>query len=704
MLDYFIPFLFRNDMKRRLVMADPSQSDGTNQQQGTPRDVSVANEADLVQRQIESQQQANEFPSLGHNARKMETREDRIINEYREFVRNVKILVTKELGKDASAEELDKHCFPCSGPESFEDLCDLLMHFLNDIAGNIASDLLPTESPSFRSLKIYMDTLERRMVDLYQQHYGRKRSSETLDAKKLGERLNMCCTYLVHKYGLTAIHDPEKTYLGLAEIALLIDNDLSTTKSIELAECHHLAWTLGVICAIRPNSLGPDERKTENCNTGLRYLTFRDCQIQREPGGRFVLKLQVRNLRTLHFTVRTPQRVEDFCLSPVFRILVIALRRGALEKCSSLEELLSNPEADVIFKDEFLDKPIMLRSTKGGLGVTSDPPRSGAFTNYVSRQAIQAGFLDKVTFTSIRRKTASHWYRTFGSDTTRVLLGHKLGSEACEEQHVNIVQSIDVSLAGFNQSSNGSSLVINDNVLLEERLSPVQLQEAYGTKIPQLFRKMKREQLDHPQGLGGTRQKRTLDTVLKTRATFEVMKQVKEEHMENLKHREVMHRRETVLNCETAFNKKLLDIAREHGWVPEEPESSGRVTQVDGACRRTSLYESSLAHPKHDSVFLNELNRMSYEAATFIVLKMMLENPLSQVILRENGQCPLCLTDPTVSQKESGGTWCKDVLRHATRYKSLGLDDSDDDFEVVSDDDNDVYDAEDNDFVSGDGR
>lgn len=74
--------------------------------------------------------------------------------------------------------------------------------------------------------------------------------------------------------------------VGMAELQMLIDYDILTTMSKEVAEVHHLARALSYICALRPGSIGfssPSHREVGH------FLKWRDVTIFRgtEPGKLF---------------------------------------------------------------------------------------------------------------------------------------------------------------------------------------------------------------------------------------------------------------------------------------------------------------------------------------------------------------------------------------------------------------------------------
>ncbi|KAF4469866.1 hypothetical protein FALBO_3214 [Fusarium albosuccineum] len=85
-----------------------------------------------------------------------------------------------------------------------------------------------------------------------------------------------------------------------------------------------------------------------------------------------------------------PKGQMNFELSAPHRILTIALRRCVLVGIDNLDGLFGRREKNILIKDEFRDKPVLL---KGG-------PRRH------STRGVKAGFVEGLTFYSIRRKTA----------------------------------------------------------------------------------------------------------------------------------------------------------------------------------------------------------------------------------------------------------------------------------------------------------
>lgn len=160
--------------------------------------------------------------------------------------------------------------------------------------------------------------------------------------------------FAVKKHDISLYGDINNSHIGLAELSQLIDLDMSATKTIELAEMHHLAWCIGRVCAIRPGS-----PKNKNNIPHKKFLTWRDVKIFRGTSdGEFVGDLTFRVLKTnledperanesdrpprpLQCRVLSPKKNENIIFLVPHRLLAIAIRRGIIDGISTIDELLA---------------------------------------------------------------------------------------------------------------------------------------------------------------------------------------------------------------------------------------------------------------------------------------------------------------------------------------------------------------------------
>jgi hypothetical protein len=167
------------------------------------------------------------------------------------------------------------------------------------------------------------------------------------------------------KYNISVQGVLNRTSVGLAELRQLIDHDMISTPSIELAECHHLAWCIGRICSVRPGSIGPPRKADPE---KFQFLRWRDITITRLPQkGMFMVDINFRNLKTntvdpdkaatranpikeLNCRVMPPKDQEGLIFSIPHRLLTIALRRDLLLDIASLNALIDGDKYNIMVR------------------------------------------------------------------------------------------------------------------------------------------------------------------------------------------------------------------------------------------------------------------------------------------------------------------------------------------------------------------
>lgn len=141
-----------------------------------------------------------------------------------------------------------------------------------------------------------------------------------------------------------------------------------SSPSIEVAECHHLAWCIGRICAVRPGSLARSDNKPVD-SPQKPFLTWNDIELSRdESNGKFSARLYFRNLKTnyedpqksmgktaqasaLTCIIKSPQNTENIVFSVPHRLLTIAIRRGILDGIETLDQLFSSTAKYISVRD-----------------------------------------------------------------------------------------------------------------------------------------------------------------------------------------------------------------------------------------------------------------------------------------------------------------------------------------------------------------
>jgi hypothetical protein len=146
------------------------------------------------------------------------------------------------------------------------------------------------------------------------------------------------------QYRLSLVGDVNRTQVGLAELRQLIDMDMVSTPSIEVAEGHHLAWCIiGRVCSVRPGSIAPSRLggKTEK----KLFLTWRDIVLTRgDKKGNFRVEITFRSLKTTledpDTALNTNKRQEFFNVtSCLLRPLKISYSRYRTVYLSSLSDV-----------------------------------------------------------------------------------------------------------------------------------------------------------------------------------------------------------------------------------------------------------------------------------------------------------------------------------------------------------------------------
>ncbi|KAK5091105.1 hypothetical protein LTR05_001285 [Lithohypha guttulata] len=231
-----------------------------------------------------------------------------------------------------------------------------------------------------------------------------------------------------------------KTYMGHHELKQLIDYDTAKSPSMAVTESHHLAWCLGLICGVRPGSIGWSK------NWPHQFLTFNEVQISRgHQRGVFNAKITFLYLKGdrdtmkaqdgLTFSVNGATSSDFLTASIPHRLLIMLLRRGGLQDHATLESLLQGNEHEVRVKSDFPGKPVCRAAGPRGLSITEAAVSGRSLSTFLADHAVQAGYPLGITMYSWRRKAATTWTRDLGHDVARQLMGHDLNSHTLEQYY-----------------------------------------------------------------------------------------------------------------------------------------------------------------------------------------------------------------------------------------------------------------------------
>ena len=272
--------------------------------------------------------------------------------------------------------------------------------------------------------------------------------------------MSMACK----KYQLSRVPGA-KAEIGLAELRLMMELDMTTTMYIDVAEQHHAAWCIGRVCAVRGASIGAPPEDDED-TTDIPYLAWRDIDSVRlrEP-GKFMVTMRFRNLKSnpkvaptggdrrskggmnmmiLTMDVNPPKNPDNLIFSVPHRLLAIAIRRKLLEGIETVEDLLNGDLQFLTIKPDHLDDPVFYNAKEKGAGLTTEPLRAAYLTPYLKKRAALAGFEGNITWYAIRRRSAAVLARSVGNDTARAILNHSPNTKALEQYYLNTPQKTDV--------------------------------------------------------------------------------------------------------------------------------------------------------------------------------------------------------------------------------------------------------------------
>ncbi|KAJ4190733.1 hypothetical protein NW755_004947 [Fusarium falciforme] len=310
----------------------------------------------------------------------------------------------------------------------------------------------------------------------------------------------------------------------------------------------------------------------------LPYLVWGDLEIQRTPTvGKFFVQLTIRNLKTnsvdpekgdsnksLILSLHSPNGQLTFELSAPHRILTIALRRGVLSGINTIDDLFLQREKNISIKNEFKEKPILLRGGPRGRSVQADQPlSSGALTEYLKLRGQKIGLTKEITFYSIRRSAAMDLSTKVGSEMARAIMAHDPHSIVMEKYYTTQRTSLPnlTSLALGDDDGQVDHRPI-DGSLIFSRLNQDQMRRD-GPMLNTVFRELREMDEQYPHD-GNARAKKYRDRVIRRAALRSVMRELADEQSKNLTIDDTTLRVEQLQSMSREFNRRVLDQARQH--------------------------------------------------------------------------------------------------------------------------------------------
>ncbi|KAI5197559.1 hypothetical protein E4T38_07921 [Aureobasidium subglaciale] len=291
-------------------------------------------------------------------------------------------------------------------------------------------------------------------------HWAKVYLEDPPNSRVLQVRTNAALFYAVQRYGINTTRR-NKAYFGRHEVRFLIDYDLAHTDSFDAAESHHLAWTIAMITGVRPGAIGRTQFRKDA------YLRWTDIQITRNPAHvqRFNVTITFPYMKGfqdpsavdtawndegyLRLSIEPPESAENIPLSPAYRLLAIALKRGLLAGYKTYQDLLQGDELNILIKDDHLSDPIFPALGARGLSLdTTKAASSSSFTQYLNLRANAAGF-QGITMYAFRRGAASAVDKAAGRSAVRMFMNHNPQSMTFEKSYENANFNLDVAAIAY---------------------------------------------------------------------------------------------------------------------------------------------------------------------------------------------------------------------------------------------------------------
>ncbi|KAG5759525.1 hypothetical protein H9Q72_012353 [Fusarium xylarioides] len=534
--------------------------------------------SELFQLNERSKELDNLAVGFRHHSVRTQLQQDTHLDLYRQWASVV--LAGKESSSDFSDGDLDRLCFPdpSRGAQPWARLESQLRRFLVFAIERCVPRSIEDDSISYQVLV----------------HYRRS-----------------MCFWVLRKYPERAIDPPKRGWLQatMTEMMRYLQNQVkirthraSSPNRTRLAECHHLAWVLGRLAALRPGSLGMPDRMG---NRHLPYLVWGDLQIERTSTiGVFYVKMTIRNLKTnsidpqkahsnqvLTISLNSPRGTMTFELSAPHRILTIALRRGVLVGINNLDDLFTQRQRYILIKDEFKDKPVLLKGKNAGRSVQEDQPMTSlALTEYLKLRGTKIGLTKSITFYSIRRNTAMDLVSNLGPYMARAIMAHEPDSVGMEKYYISSRTAIpDLMSMAIGDDSSGINNRPIDESLAFSRLNEEQRRQL-GPMLNDFFRTLRERDDEYPHD-GDKKAKKNRDRVIRRAALRAAMKQLSQEQQATTTIDESNLQIEELQSMCNTFNQHVLKeatriIATE---TPEFSANDENTTSVDESMDSTSL-------------------------------------------------------------------------------------------------------------------
>ncbi|KAB5555005.1 hypothetical protein GE09DRAFT_1239454 [Coniochaeta sp. 2T2.1] len=550
-----------------------------------------------------------------HGSNKTMARQDKILRFYEATLNKLKCCTTNETQDDAERHKL---LWPAVR-EHLKDYCKRFLYAVVKLGRGRARDAVHIK---YRTLSQYRTALLYWAGRAYRPYHKIEFPQVTI-YNDLTEMMR----YLAKLFNLDCSRPRNGSELGIEELRLLIDYDMTNTKYIDMAEQHHLAWCLGRLCAVRPGSLGEKEGAERERHL---FLTWRDVTIVVEEPGCFTVQIVFRSLKTAHekdseaataqaagytltCTITSPKLLSNIIFSVPHRLLVIALRRGAIEGLNTIDEVREYSGHRILIKPGFLDQPVFFAGLPGGRGLSSEPMSAQALSAYLKLRGEMLGFVLVITFYSLRRRSARDLTDLLGCDTARAIMNHAPDTRTLEMSYYEPVQHLNLTTLGLGEGGD-TNLSIKQN---PHNLAMTRVDEHAVCRVSRkkILRAMVAQMIAR-------------DDQYPTNAT-------------------PSERR--------SYNKRVLRAANDELRSREEIEQRSKLSVIDGT--RVVIRDI-------DEIFGDEGEEeaeaaVPWKEAAVSFMEVLMANGMSVVrdLKKQPIHCPLCLEDETMEEAAKNKLW-----------------------------------------------
>lgn len=479
-----------------------------------------------------------------------------------------------QLPENPSEEDLDRFAFPPAKDENnYEDLVQALNLFMVHIVLRIQPRSMLDEPVAHAALAQY-----RTVLLFWVDRKFTLRGDSSPPKHIVYDSMTKSIRSIVETTQMKLERIPKsKRDLGLVEILQLIDLDSRDNPDIELSQYHQLAWLIAGCCALRPDALGAPSRDRQDPNVEFQYPIFRDVSITRsEKPGHFDLALTLREFQVAFNTTeetgyhlkeavvcfKTPEHQHSLMTSIPHRFLALALRRGALENYTTVEELLSDHRQNVVFKEEFQTKPFLLAGTYRGLDAKRDEPISAAaLCEYVKIRGMQRGCNQSISFYSICRRVGTELIKLLGQDGARSIMRHNLNTDTLGMFPLSYTATIGspaLTDLGIGEAAQDEHMEVTSRVLAISKLEPTMMAKTHGKVLNAAFRLAVAGDDVHAR-CKTPQERRDRERVLRRSTLHSLIAQIHEEQNENIANADYVPSKTELLQKATEFRKRVVE-------------------------------------------------------------------------------------------------------------------------------------------------